>query len=60
MEIIRGHGTGDQTMAAATALDKNMGKITVEVKKESPGFIPPIVAEQTRRQSEPPRTAFFI
>jgi len=39
VEIIRGHSTSDQTMAAATALAKKMGKITVEVKKDSPGFI---------------------
>jgi 3-hydroxybutyryl-CoA dehydrogenase len=39
VEIIRGYSTSDQTMAAATALAKKMGKITVEVKKDSPGFI---------------------
>jgi len=39
VEIIRGFATSDQTMATATALAKKMGKITVEVKKDSPGFI---------------------
>jgi 3-hydroxybutyryl-CoA dehydrogenase len=39
VEIIRAYKTSDQTMAAATALAKKMGKITVEVKKDSPGFI---------------------
>ena len=39
VEIIRGYSTSDQTMATATALAKKMGKITVEVKKDSPGFI---------------------
>lgn len=39
VEIIRGHGTSDQTMATATELAKKMGKVTVEVKKDSPGFI---------------------
>jgi len=33
VEIIRGFGTSDQTVATATALAKKMGKITVEVKK---------------------------
>lgn len=39
VEIIRGYATSDQTIATATALAKKMGKITVEVKKDSPGFI---------------------
>lgn len=39
VEIIRGYHTSDQTMAAATVLAKKMGKVTVEVKKDSPGFI---------------------
>jgi len=39
VEIIRGHGTSDQTIATATELAKKMGKVTVEVKKDSPGFI---------------------
>jgi 3-hydroxybutyryl-CoA dehydrogenase len=39
VEIIRGYATSDQTMATATALAKKMGKVTVEVKKDSPGFI---------------------
>jgi 3-hydroxybutyryl-CoA dehydrogenase len=39
VEIIRGYATSDQTMATATELAKKMGKVTVEVKKDSPGFI---------------------
>jgi len=39
VEIIRGYSTNDQTVATATALAKKMGKVTVEVKKDSPGFI---------------------
>ncbi|MEJ2725347.1 MAG: 3-hydroxyacyl-CoA dehydrogenase family protein [Deltaproteobacteria bacterium] len=38
-EIIRGYATSDDTVATATDLAKKMGKITVEVKKDSPGFI---------------------
>ena len=39
VEVIRGYETSDETVAAATDLAKRMGKITVEVKKDSPGFI---------------------
>jgi 3-hydroxybutyryl-CoA dehydrogenase len=39
VEIIRGYSTSDETMATATALAKKMGKITVEVKRDSAGFI---------------------
>ena len=39
VEIIRGHATSDRTMATATELARKMGKVTVEVKKDSPGFI---------------------
>ncbi len=39
VEIIRAFGTSDQTLAIATDLAKRMGKVTVEVKKDSPGFI---------------------
>jgi 3-hydroxybutyryl-CoA dehydrogenase len=39
VEIIRGFATSDATVATATQLAKKMGKITVEVKKDSPGFI---------------------
>ena len=39
VEIIRGYATSDQTMVTATELAKKMGKVTVEVKKDSPGFI---------------------
>ncbi len=39
VEIIRGFYTNDETIATTTALAKKMGKVTVEVKKDSPGFI---------------------
>jgi len=39
VEIIRGFSTSDDTVATTTALAEKMGKITVEVKKDSPGFI---------------------
>ncbi len=39
VEIIRGHATSDETVKIATELAKRMGKVTVEVKKDSPGFI---------------------
>ncbi len=39
VEVIRGYSTSDETVAVTTALAKKMGKITVEVKKDSPGFI---------------------
>ncbi|MFO7738595.1 MAG: 3-hydroxybutyryl-CoA dehydrogenase [Desulfatiglandaceae bacterium] len=39
VEVIRGYATSDDTVAIATALAKRMGKVTVEVKKDSPGFI---------------------
>ena len=39
VEIIRGYFTSDETVAVATDLAKKMGKVTVEVKKDSPGFI---------------------
>ncbi len=39
VEVIRGFYTSDETVAATTELAKKMGKITVEVKKDSPGFI---------------------
>jgi 3-hydroxybutyryl-CoA dehydrogenase len=39
VEVIRGYATSDETVAVATELAKRMGKITVEVKKDSPGFI---------------------
>ena len=39
VEIIRGYGTSDETVAVATQLARNMGKVTVEVKKDTPGFI---------------------
>ncbi|MBW1721744.1 MAG: 3-hydroxyacyl-CoA dehydrogenase family protein [Deltaproteobacteria bacterium] len=39
VEIIRGVATSDETIAVCTELAQKMGKITVEVKKDSPGFI---------------------
>ena len=39
VEIIRGYATSDETVKIATELAKRMGKVTVEVKKDSPGFI---------------------
>lgn len=39
VEIIRGYSTSDETVASTTGLAKKMGKTTVEVKKDSPGFI---------------------
>ncbi len=39
VEIIRGYFTSDETVVVATELAKKMGKVTVEVKKDSPGFI---------------------
>ena len=39
VEVVRGHGTSDETVQVTTDLAKKMGKITVEVKKDTPGFI---------------------
>jgi 3-hydroxybutyryl-CoA dehydrogenase len=39
VEVIRGYTTSDETVAITTDLAKKMGKTTVEVKKDSPGFI---------------------
>ena len=39
VEVIRGFSTSDETVAATKSLAEKMGKITVEVKKDSPGFI---------------------
>ena len=39
VEVIRGYSTSDETIAITTDFAKKMGKITVEVKKDSPGFI---------------------
>lgn len=39
VEIIRGYSTSDETVAATSEIAKKMGKVTVEVKKDSPGFI---------------------
>lgn len=39
VEIIRGYSTSDETIQTTTQLAQKMGKVTVEVKKDSPGFI---------------------
>jgi len=39
VEVIRGYATSDETVKVTTDLAKKMGKTTVEVKKDSPGFI---------------------
>lgn len=39
VEVIRGYATSDKTVGITTDLAKKMGKTTVEVKKDSPGFI---------------------
>ena len=39
VEVIRGYSTSDETIVTTTELAQKMGKTTVEVKKDSPGFI---------------------
>lgn len=39
VEVVRGFRTNDETVAVTTEMAKRLGKITVEVKKDSPGFI---------------------
>ncbi|MBW1715858.1 MAG: 3-hydroxybutyryl-CoA dehydrogenase [Deltaproteobacteria bacterium] len=39
VEIIRGYSTSDETIKTTTEFAQKLGKITVEVKKDSPGFI---------------------
>lgn len=39
VEIIRGYYTSDETVRVLSEVAKKMGKTTVEVKKDSPGFI---------------------
>lgn len=38
-EIIRGFSTSDETIAIASEVAQKMGKTTVEVKKDTPGFL---------------------
>lgn len=38
-EIIRGYSTSDETVAIASEVAQKMGKTTVEVKKDTPGFL---------------------
>ncbi len=39
VEVISGHSTSDETVKATSELAQKMGKTTVEIKKDSPGFI---------------------
>ncbi len=39
VEVIRGLQTSDETIAAARDLARTFGKTTIEVKKDSPGFV---------------------
>jgi 3-hydroxybutyryl-CoA dehydrogenase len=39
VEIVRGYYTSDETVAHAKCLAEKLGRISVEVKKDSPGFI---------------------
>jgi 3-hydroxybutyryl-CoA dehydrogenase len=39
VEIIHGYATSDESIAITKDLAQRMGKVTVEVKKDSPGFI---------------------
>jgi 3-hydroxybutyryl-CoA dehydrogenase len=39
VEVIRGYFTSDHTVQTISAVAKKMGKTTVEVKKDTPGFI---------------------
>ena len=39
VEVIHGYSTSDETIATVTDLVEKMGKVMVEVKKDSPGFI---------------------
>ena len=39
VEVIRGFKTSDETIAAARALAESFGKKTIEVRKDSPGFV---------------------
>jgi len=39
VEVIRGYSTSNETIKTTTELAQKMGKVTVEIKKDSPGFI---------------------
>lgn len=39
VEVIRGYSSSDETIATVSGLAEKMGKIVVEVKKDSPGFV---------------------
>jgi 3-hydroxybutyryl-CoA dehydrogenase len=39
VEVIKGYSTSDETVKATLDVAKKMGKITIEVKKDTPGFV---------------------
>ncbi|MBN1277150.1 MAG: 3-hydroxyacyl-CoA dehydrogenase family protein [Deltaproteobacteria bacterium] len=39
VEVIRGYSSSDETIATVSGLAEKLGKVVVEVKKDSPGFI---------------------
>ena len=39
VEVIKGYSTSDETVKATIDVAKRMGKITIEVKKDTPGFV---------------------
>jgi len=39
VEVIRGYSSSDETISTVSALAEKLGKVVVEVKKDSPGFI---------------------
>lgn len=50
VEVIHGYATSDETVAAAMAVARRMGRTPIEVRKDSPGFIVnriliPLIAE---------------
>ena len=39
VEVIRGYSTTDETVRITTEVAQKMGKVTIEVKKDTPGFV---------------------
>jgi len=39
VEVIRGYATSDDTVEITTEVAQKMGKVTIEVKKDTPGFV---------------------
>jgi len=39
VEVIRGYSSSEETIKTSTELAQKMGKVTVEIRKDSPGFI---------------------